>query len=183
MRRALLLSIGALLVAGCPAGDDDDSAGVAVPELEDPRAFSTDPYWSAYWPCNVTTGTVALHASLDSLDLDYGAIIFWVFEQDSVNWVGDFPQTGELAFRGYNIHSIGFPQEFQLCMPPGRYTVRAVQDRDHNGRVCQPGELWGSIDIVHPVSNKDDALLVLDQVLSEEDGCPEETTDLPVSSD
>lgn len=144
--------------------------------LDDPRGLTT-----VGDPCSILRSTIGLHASLDTLDLDHGAVIFWVFKEDSVVLNGDFPAGGELAFRGYNIHRIGFPQEYQLCMPPGRYVIRAVQDTDHNGSVCEIGENWGTLTLTHPLSDPVDGRMMLDSIVSEEDGCPVEQTGLPSS--
>ena len=174
MRLSHALICAAGLLAGCP----DESSPVDPPEvpvLDDPRGLTTTGE-----PCTLLTSTVGIHASLDTLDLDHGAVIFWVFKQDTVVLNnGDFPASGELVFRGYNIHRIGFPQEYQLCMPPGRYTVRAVQDTNHNGQVCEFGENWGTINVVHPISDPSEGYLMLDSILTEEDGCPQESTGLP----
>ncbi|MCO4771650.1 MAG: hypothetical protein KDA24_16575 [Deltaproteobacteria bacterium] len=175
----LCLSLLALAVAsGCPTASTSDFNPPEVPVREDPRGLTTSGE-----PCNLTTGTVAMHPSLDTLDLDIGAIILWAFREDTVIYNNDFPASGELAFRGFNIHRIGFPQEYQVCMPPGRYVVRAVQDVNHNGFICELDEYWGSVTIDHPVADPEDARILIDKVVSESDGCPPEETGLPTAGD
>jgi hypothetical protein len=167
--------LGLALLAGCAA--EDVQPPPDVPVQVDPRGLTTGDQ-----PCNLLTSTVALHASYDTLDLDHGAVIFWVFTEESVFYNdGDFPASGDLAFRGFNIHRIGFPQEYQLCMPPGRYVIRAVQDTNHNGSVCELGELWGTRTVTHPLASPEDGRIVLDRRVDEADGCPVEQTGLPTS--
>lgn len=168
-----LLLAGAL--TGCSSADSvtTNFDPPAIPALEDPRGLRD----GEYAPCNLMQGTVAMHPSLDTLDLDIGAVIFWVFKKDSVVYNDeDFPASGELVFRGFNIHRISFPQDYYLCMPPGEYVVRAVQDVNHNGAICEPGETWGSIEITHPVGDPEDARILLDRIVDIDDGCPVEET-------
>jgi hypothetical protein len=122
-------------------------------------------------------GELRLHASMDTLVLDYGAVAIWAFEQDSVIWRDDFPQDGNLAQREYTLHRLGFPQEYTLCLPPGRYLIRAIIDLNHNGWVCETGELWGSIEnYAHPATTAADLNLTLNRVVSSENGCLGEQT-------
>ena len=122
-------------------------------------------------------GSLQLHASMDTLVLDYGATAIWAYEQDSVVWLDGFPQDGIVAQREYTLHRLGFPQEYSLCLPPGRYLIRAVIDLNHNGWVCEAGELWGAIeDYVHPAASADDLQLVLNRLVTSETGCLGEQT-------
>ncbi len=160
---AILSLVAGLGLLGCeaPIPEPDVPPGPDVPEPG----------------CHTATGSLQLHAAMDTLVLDYGATAIWAFEQDSVIWLGDFPQDGILAQREYTLHRQGFPQPYTLCLPPGRYLIRAIIDLNHNGWVCETGELWGSIeDYVHPPATGDELTLVLDSVISDADGCLGEQT-------
>lgn len=114
---------------------------------------------------------------MDTLVLDYGAVAIWAYEQDTVVWQDDFPRDGVVVQREYTLHRLGFPQEYTLCLPPGRYAIRAIIDLDHNGWVCERDELWGAIpNYVHPAASQDDLELVLDGRVTESDGCLGEQT-------
>ncbi len=127
--------------------------------------------------CHPVQGRLLLHASMDTLVLDYGATAIWAYEQDSVIWRGDFPQDGILAQREYTLHRQAFPQQYTLCLPPGRYLIRAIIDLNHNGWVCERGELWGAIvDYLHPGAAEDDLDLVLNRLVVESSGCLGEQT-------
>ena len=163
-----------LVTALCAAGCEPPAPEPEIPPLVEPADGDGV-------TCNRMESTLALHSSVDTLDLDYGGIVFWAFDADSVIWRDDFPQDGDLVFRGWNIHRVGFSQRYSLCMPPGRYVVRAAIDRNHNGWICEPDELWGMTEFVHPLSNEDDARIVLDSVVAPADGCPIEMTLPPVN--
>lgn len=154
--------IAAVLVAGC-------EAELPAPDVPDAPDVEED-------GCHVSEGKINIHASMDTLVLDYGAVAIWVYEQDSVIWVEDFPQDGDLALRSFTIHRLGFPHSFDLCLQPGRYLVRGILDMNHNGWVCDPGELWGSVEYVHPAATEADLTFTLDQVIAESDGCLGEQT-------
>ena len=158
------LAIGAALVlSGCEA---------PLPAPDVPEGGDT-----AEDGCHTSEGSIQLHASMETLVLDYGAVAIWAFEMDSMIFVEDFPQDGELVLRDYTLHRLGFPHAFDVCLPPGRYLIRAIFDINHNGWVCEPGELWGSIDdYMHPAATGDDLTLTLDSVVQETDGCLGEQT-------
>lgn len=143
-----------------------------VPEPEVPAARDI-----SQAGCHTATGSLQLHNAMDTLVMDYGATAIWAFEQDSVVWLEDFPQDGVLAQREYTLHRLGFPQQYTLCLPPGRYLIRAIIDLNHNGWVCETGELWGSIEnYLHPPAGDDDLKIVLDGVITDTDGCLGEQT-------
>ena len=160
MRLALAASL--LLLAGC----EEPGPAPEVPVQDEPADVG----------CNRSAGSIELPASMDTLVLDYGAVAIWAWDLDSMVWNDDFPQDGALAQREFTIHRLGFPHAFELCLEPGRYLVRAILDLNHNGWICEPGELWGATEYIHPAADSDDLQIVLDNVLSANDGCLGENT-------
>ncbi len=160
----LALCAALALASGCP------TAPVVEPEVPPAPDLSTE-------GCHTVQGELQLHASMNTLVLDYGATAIWAYEQDSVIWRDGFPQDGNLAQREYTLHRLGFPQAYTLCLPPGRYLIRAVIDLNHNGWVCETGELWGAIqNYVHPAANAEELNLLLDRAVTDASGCLGEQT-------
>jgi hypothetical protein len=119
--------------------------------------------------CHAVAGIARLHPGIAPGAFDHGPLLVQALPAGTrAAW--EFPLPGAPADTSVSPHRLPFPQRFALCLPPGRHTLLAAWDRDHDGWACEIGQPAGFVDIVVPTA-AETVELTVDRLVQAGDRC------------